>query len=170
MNVAGFDALLAGRADFVWIFRGWQGVQAELEGVGLTLFNFNDYGVPDYYTPVLVASPEGAETNTEALRAFLQATARGYTFAAENPAEAAELLMREAPAGSFPNPELVRRSQELVSSFYLAEGQAWGHQRPEFWRGFPELLLQAGVFAEASETVGAAIEDGSLFTNELLRE
>ena len=170
LNVAGFDALLSSRADFVWIFRGWQGVQAELEGVELTLFNFTDYGVPDYYTPVLVASPEGIGANAEALSAFLQATARGYTYAAENPAEAAELLLQEAPAGSFPNPELVRRSQELVSSSYIADGGTWGQQRPEFWRGFPELLLDAGVFAEASETVGAAVEGGSLFTNELLPE
>ncbi len=170
LNVAGFDALLAGRADFVWIFGGWQGVQAELEGIDLTLFNFNDYGVPDYYTPVLVASPEGIQTNAEALRAFLQATARGYTYAAENPAEAAELLLQEAPAGSFPNPELVRRSQERVSSFYIAEGQTWGVQRPDYWRGFPELLLDAGVFAEASETVRNAVGNGSLFTNELLPE
>ncbi len=168
LNVAGFDALLAGRADFVWIFAGWQGVQAELENTPLRLFNFNDYGVPDYYTPVLVASPDGAETNAAALRAFLAATARGYAYAAENPAEAAELLLESAPAGSFPNPELVRRSQEIVSGFYIAEGQSWGEQRPEYWRGFPNLLLEADVFGEASAVVGAAIEDGSLFTNELL--
>ena len=79
LNVAGFDALLAGRADFVWIFAGWQGVQAELEGTPLRLFNFNDYGVPDYYTPVLISSPDGIETNAPALRAFLAATARGST-------------------------------------------------------------------------------------------
>jgi ABC-type nitrate/sulfonate/bicarbonate transport system substrate-binding protein len=110
LNVAGFDALLAGRADFVWIFEGWQGVQAKREGIDLTLFNFNDYGIPDYYTPVLVSSPEGVENNAEALRAFLRATARGYTFAAENPAEAAELLLEAAPEGSFPDPGLVRES------------------------------------------------------------
>ena len=105
------------------------------------------------------------------LRAFLQATARGYTYAAENPAEAAELLLREAPAGSFPNPELVRRSQELVSSFYLADGGKRGDSSARSsGAAFRSLLLQAGVFAEASETVGAAVENGSLFTNELLTE
>ena len=168
LNVAGFDALLAGRADFVWLFAGWQGVQAELEGTPLRLFNFNDYGVPDYYTPVLISSPDGIETNAASLRAFLAATARGYAYAAEHPAEAAELLLESAPAGSFPNPELVRRSQEIVSDFYIAEGQAWGEQRAEYWRGFPNLLLDANVFDEATGVVGAAIEDGSLFTNELL--
>ena len=88
--------------------------------------------------------------------------------AAEHPAEAAELLLESAPAGSFPNPELVRRSQAVVSGFYIAEGQVWGEQRAEYWRGFPNLLLEADVFGEASAVVGAAIADGSLFTNELL--
>lgn len=169
LNVAGFDALLAGRADFVWIFEGWQGVQAQREGIDLTLFNFNDYGIPDYYTPVLVSSPEGVKHNAEALRAFLRATARGYTFAAENPAEAAELLLEATPE-SFPDPDLVRDSQKLVSTFYIADAQAWGHQRPELWRGYQGLLLDANVFGEANDAVRKAVADGTLFTNELLPE
>ncbi len=168
LNVAGFDALLAGRADFVWIFRGWQGVQAEREGIDLTLFNFSDYGVPDYYTPVLVSSPDGVKNNSSALETFLQATARGYTFAANHPAEAAELLLEAAPAGSFPDPELVLESQKLVSTFYLAGGQAWGQQQPEKWTGYPTLLLDAGVFGETTEAVHQAVEAGTLYTNELL--
>jgi ABC-type nitrate/sulfonate/bicarbonate transport system substrate-binding protein len=170
LNVAGFDALLAGRADFVWIFEGWQGVLAKREGVELTLFNFKDYGVPDYYTPNLVSSAETIQNNPEALRAFLRATARGYTFAAENPEEAAELLLQTAPVGSFPDPDLVRDSQRFVSRHYIAEGEAWGHQRPEMWRGYQTLLLDAGVYGEATEVLRRAVEDGSLYTNELLPE
>lgn len=168
LNVAGFDALLAGRADFVWIFEGWQGVQAEREGVELTLFNFNDYGIPDYYTPNLVSSAEIIENNPEALRAFLEATARGYTFAAENPEEAAELLLQTAPAGSFPDPGLVRDSQRFVSRHYIAEGEGWGHQRLEMWTGYQTMLLDAGVYGEATEVLRRAVEDGSLYTNALL--
>ncbi len=168
LNVAGFDALLAGRADFVWIFEGWQGVQAKREGIDLTLFNFNDYGIPDYYTPVLVSSAATIEQNPEALRAFLEATARGYTFAAENPAEAAELLIETAPEGSFPDPDLVRDSQKLVSSFYIADGGAWGQQRPEMWRGYQTMLLDAGVYGDKTAALRKAVENGALFTNELL--
>ncbi len=170
LNVAGFDALLAGRADFVWIFEGWQGVQAEREGIELTLFNFNDYGVPDYYTPNLVSSAETIENNPEALRAFLRATARGYTFAAENPEEAAELLIETAPAGSFPDPDLVRDSQRFVSRVYIADGEVWGHQRPELWRGYQTMLLDAGVYGDKTAVLRRAVEDGSLYTNELLPE
>lgn len=168
LNVAGFGALLAGRADFVWIFEGWQGVQAEREGVELTFFNFKDYGIPDYYTPNLVSSAEIVKNSPEALRAFLEATARGYTFAAENPAEAAELLLATAPAGSFPDPGLVRDSQQFVSQHYLADGEPWGHQRPEMWRGYQTMLLDAGVYGDATDALRRAVEDGSLYTNALL--
>ena len=168
LNVAGFDALLAGRADFVWIFRGWQGVQAAREGTALTLFNFKDYGVPDYYTPVLVASPDGINNKTDALKAFLRATTKGYTYAAKHPAKAADLLLQAAPEGSFPDPGLVRESQKLVSSFYLAEGQAWGQQSSEKWTGYPALLLDAGVFGDKTEAVRQAVEADTTFTNELL--
>ena len=168
LNVAGFDALLAGRADFVWIFRGWQGVQAEREGTALTLFNFKDYGVPDYYTPVLVASPDGLKNKADALKAFLRATAKGYTYAAEHPAEAADLFLQAAPGGSFPDPGLVRESQRLVSSFYLAQGEVWGQQRPEMWVGYPTLLLDAGVFGDKTEAVRHAVKAKTTFTNGLL--
>jgi ABC-type nitrate/sulfonate/bicarbonate transport system substrate-binding protein len=168
LNVAGFDALLAGRADFVWIFEGWQGVQAEREGIELTLFNFNDYGIPDYYTPNLVSSVEAIENEGEALRAFMAATSRGYTFAAENPEEAAELLLEAAPAGSFPDPDLVRDSQQVVSQHYIAEGEPWGHQRPVMWQGYQGMLLDAGVYGDKTDVLREALEDGSLYTNELL--
>lgn len=170
LNVAGFDALLAGRADFVWIFEGWQGVQAEREGIALRLFNFTEYGIPDYYTPNLVSSQSTIESKGDALRAFMAATSRGYTFAAENPEEAAELLLEAAPAGSFPDPDLVRESQAFVSQYYIKEGEAWGFQRAEMWQGYQGMLLDAGVYGDKTEALRAAVEDGSLYTNDLLPE
>lgn len=168
LDVAGFDALLAGRADFVWIFEGWQGVQAKREGIDLTLFNFSDYGVPDYYTPNLVSSASTIDAKADALEAFMAATARGYSYAAEHPAEAAELLIETAPAGSFPDPGLVRESQQFVSQYYAAPGEVWGQQRPKLWQGYQKLLLEAGVFGDAAAQVRQAVEDGSLYTNALL--
>lgn len=168
LNVAGFDALLAGRADFVWIFEGWQGVQAERESIELRLFNFTDYGIPDYYTPNLVSSASTIGSQNDALKAFMVATSRGYTFAAKYPEEAAELLIETAPAGSFPDPDLVRESQRFVSQHYLAEGEVWGFQRPAMWQGYQGMLLDAGVYGDKTEALRAAVEDGSLYTNELL--
>jgi ABC-type nitrate/sulfonate/bicarbonate transport system substrate-binding protein len=165
LNVSGFDALLAGFADIVWIFAGWQGIQAELEDIDLRLFNFTDYGLPDYYTPVLATSPEALETMPERLQAFIDATSRGYTFAANNPTEAAELLLETTPAGTFPNAELVRRSQAFVSQYYLLEDNPWGYQDPEKWQGYPNLLLAADVFSDTDGNPVSNLDTSALFTN-----
>lgn len=168
LNTFGFDALLAGFADIVWIFEGWQGVQAELEGIDVRLFNFSDYGLPDYYTPVFITSPDTASAHPERLQAFVDATARGYTFAAENPAEAARILLETTPPGTFPNPELVRRSQDFVSQFYLSDTDRWGYQDPAMWQGYPDLLLDAGVFTDVDGDPVRDLDVSALFTNRFI--
>lgn len=170
LGVAGFDALLAGRADFIWIYEGWDGIRAEREGIELRLFNFVDYGIPDHYNPVLTASPDTIEQNADALRAFLKATSQGYTFAAENPAEAAELLIETAPPGSFPEPGLVRDSQAFVSRVYAPADGPWGVQDLEHWQGFGKFLLNAEVFTDANGNAVRDLDFESLYTNDLLPE
>ncbi len=168
LSVSGFEALLSGAADIVWIFEGVQGVQAELENIELRLFNFTDYGLPDYYTPVLASSPALIEASPESLQAFLAATARGYMFAADNPPEAAQLLIEGTPPGTFPNPELVNASQLFAANYYLTLSQPWGYQDPALWEGYPRLLLEAGVFTNANGEVVRDLDVSALFTNDLL--
>ncbi|MEM7736201.1 MAG: ABC transporter substrate-binding protein [Deinococcota bacterium] len=168
LSVSGFEALLSGAADIVWIFEGVQGVQAELEDIELRLFNFTDYGLPDYYTPVLASSPELIEASPEPLRAFLAATAKGYMFAVDNPSEAAQLLIEGTPPGTFPNLELVEASQRFATDYYVTVGQAWGYQNPALWEGYPQLLLEAGVFTDTDGQVVSDLDVSALFTNALL--
>lgn len=170
LGTAGFDALLGGRADFIWIYEGWDGVRAQREGIDLRLFNFVDYGIDDHYNPVFTASPEAVEERPEPLRAFLEATRRGYAFASDHPAEAAEMLLETAPEGSFSDPGLVRDSQAFVSQVYTEEGQPWGVQRREKWTGFGEFLVSAGVFTDPDGNVVQDLDFETLYTNELLPE
>ncbi len=104
LTVAGFDAVLTGRVDLAWVFEGWQGVQAERAGGSLTMFNFNDYGVPDYYTPVLTAHPDALHTNAEALRAFLRATSRATLSPPKTPLRLPSCFWRLRPPVRFPTP------------------------------------------------------------------
>lgn len=168
LGVSGFDALLSERADFIWIYEGWDGVRAQHEGIDLRLFNFVDYGIDDHYNPVFTATPEQVEARPEALSAFLEATRRGYEFAAERPDEAAEMLLEGAPDGSFSNPELVRDSQAYVSEVYRDGERPWGVQTEAKWRGFTEFLVEAGVFTDADGEVVEHLEIDALYTNALL--
>lgn len=76
----------------------WEGVAAQRAGVDLNVFKLADYGIPYCYSPVLAAHPQTLAQNPDLVKSFLAATARGYEYAAEHPAEAAELLCSEVAA------------------------------------------------------------------------
>ena len=83
--------------DLAWIFEGWDGVQAQLKGVDLSLVRLYGSCVPDYYTPVIIAGQTTLAEKGDLARRFLAATSRGYVYAAENPEEAAEILLKHRP-------------------------------------------------------------------------
>jgi len=108
-------------------FMGWDGVQAELKGVDLAVFPLAGSCVPDYYTPVLIAGESTLANQADLTRRFLRATVRGYEYAIENPAEAAEILLKYSPES---DPELVRASQAYLSPRYQDDAAEWGLQEP----------------------------------------
>lgn len=87
-------ALAANQTDAIWVFQGWGGINADVEGVDCDYFAFSDINpVFDYYTPVIIANNDYLAENPDQAKAFMEATAKGYEFAAENPDEAAQILI-----------------------------------------------------------------------------
>ncbi|HLE03568.1 MAG TPA: ABC transporter substrate-binding protein, partial [Anaerolineales bacterium] len=123
----------AGQIDLAWIFRGWQGIQAEQRNIDLDMVMMEDWFecIPDYYTPVLIASESTLSLRPALVRAFLAAVSRGYTFAIQDPEAAAAILLRVAPELE---PALVQASQAWLSPRYQAEAPRWGEQRLEVWQ------------------------------------
>ena len=150
----------AGQIDLAWIFRGWQGIQAEQQGIDLDLVMMEDWldCIPDYYTPVLIASETTLIERPEVVRAFLAAVARGYEFAIANPEEAATILLQAAPEL---DPTLVQASQVWLSARYQAEAPRWGEQRLEVWQAYSNWMVEHGILA-------TAIDASTAFTNEFL--
>jgi len=88
------------RFDYVWIFEGWDGIRArEVEGKEISTIKFKDHldCIPDWYTPVIIASESLIADDPELVRAFLAATARGYEVAGEDPEASAAALLAGAP-------------------------------------------------------------------------
>jgi ABC-type nitrate/sulfonate/bicarbonate transport system substrate-binding protein len=154
--------------DFVWIFTGWEGIQAKREGIEITTFDLRDYGIPDYSTPNIISSPETIEKKREALKRFMAATAKGYEFARQNPDEAARILIDTAPPQTFADEELVRESQRYLSPLYQDEGKDWGVQEPDFWRKYPQFMLENQAVTDSSGKPVGSLDFDSLFTNEFL--
>ena len=147
--------------DFAWIFEGWTGVEAQLKGIEL---NYIDLGKEnealDYYTPVIITNEKNISENPELVKAFMEATSRGYESAIENPQEAAQILIDNAPEL---NPELVKKSQEFLSAKYQDDAEKWGLQKKDVWENYTNWLYE-------NELIGEKIEVEKAYTNEFLPE
>jgi ABC-type nitrate/sulfonate/bicarbonate transport system substrate-binding protein len=148
------------RVDFVWLFYAWDGIRAQQQGFKTSFLMLKDYTncVPDYYTPILITNEDMIKNQPDVVRAFVQATARGYVFAIQNSAEAADILLKAAPDL---DPKLVKESAQWLAPQFQADAPRWGEQRAEIWQGFTDFLVKNGVLKETIEVKPA-------FSNEFL--
>ena len=140
-------ALAAHQTDAVWVFYGWSGINAEVEGVDCDYWSFRDLtGELDYYTPVILANNQFLEESPDVARAFLAATEKGYRFAIENPEDAAEMLIAGDTTGALEDSrELVSASQKWISDQYIADAEQWGRIDPARWGAFYGWLYKNGL-------------------------
>lgn len=155
-------ALAAHQTDAVWVFYGWSGINADLEEVPCDYWAFRDQAEElDYYTPVILANNAFLAESPETAKAFLEASAKGYAYAAEHPQEAADLLIEGDTTGSLDDArDLVYASQEWLSKEYIADADEWGVFDADRWNAFYGWLYTNGLTAHDLTGTG--------FTNEYL--
>ena len=138
------SALKSGSVDAIWIFYGWAGVAAEVAGLETDYFAFKDIDpVFDYYTPVIIGNTDWMKANPYAASAFLSAMKKGYEFAAENPDEAADILLRYAPEL---DEALVKASQKYLSKEYISDASQWGYIDASRWNAFYKWISDNKLF------------------------
>jgi ABC-type nitrate/sulfonate/bicarbonate transport system substrate-binding protein len=145
LGTSAYEALYAGQVDFTEPFVAWEGIEAELRGEPLKTFAYTDYGFPDAYNVILIGNTPWLQANPDLARRFVQAAQRGYQLAADDPDRAAQLLS-DANPGAFTEPELVTRSQQMLSTSYLRDesGQV-GTQTLEKWQGYSGWVVDSGA-------------------------
>ena len=142
------SALQSGSVDAIWIFYGWAGVACEVAGLDTDYFEFADIDpVFDYYTPVIIGNNAWLDENPETAKAFMEALSKGYTYAAQNPKEAADILMDAAPELKS-NSDLVYASQEYLAAEYIADAARWGEFDANRWAAFFNWLNENNLLVE----------------------
>jgi ABC-type nitrate/sulfonate/bicarbonate transport system substrate-binding protein len=167
LNIDSIEALKSKQIDFVWIYQGWEGIQAQREGLKLNEFYITDNGIPDYYTPTIITSPNEIKQQPDLLKRFMAATARGYEFARTNAKESAQILL-DQNKGAFPDPGLVFASQDYLSPRYADPGRKWGLQDAAAWHGYPNFMLSAGAVQDAAGKPIKSINFDQLYSNQFL--
>lgn len=145
-------AKLAAGADFVWTYYAWDNIAAELRGVDLGYLPLRELNpIFDYYAPNIISSKEFIREHPERLRRFLRAAAKGYRDAAQNPEEAAQILLSYAPEL---DPELVQRSQQWLAPYTLDAQGRWGHQELQRWQALAQWFYDAKLTQSLSPAEG----------------
>ena len=161
-------ALVTREVDAAWCWLTWEGVKADIDGVDLNQFLFDEYEIPYGYNPVLTAHRNWIDKNGDVLRRFLEATASGFRFAMKNPDEAARLLIKTANHPTLTNRNFVEQSQQMVSGYYLdGEGQ-WGLMHRNIWMSFLNWLIRNRMLTDSNGEVIQKMDVDKLFTNEFL--
>src|SRR2546421_11391708 len=171
LDVDAMQALESHRIDFVWVFEGWEVIQANRAGVKLNVFPITNYGVADYYTPNLITSPNEIKQKPALLHKFMAATACGYEYARTHAHESAQMLINEAnrtAPGTFPDTGLVLASQAFLSTRYADPGRKWGWQDRAPWHGYPQFILNSGGVGDASGKPVHSMNFDALYTNQFL--
>ncbi len=155
-----FPLMEKDRIDFVWLFYAWDGIRAKQQGLNVDFLMLKDYTkcVPDYYTPLLITNEDMIKNQPNVVKAFVQATARGYAYAIQHPDEAADILIKAVPDL---DAKLVKESAEWLAAEFQAEAPRWGEQKAEIWQGFSDFLVKNGALKTPIDVKAA-------FTNDFL--
>nr|AHF22067.1 Thi5-like protein [Pyramimonas parkeae] len=141
-----WNTLLEGKADATWVFMNWEGVEARMKGVDLNAFYLQDFGIPYAYAPCMLAHPDTLTEEPDMVKKFLNATAQGFEWAAAHPVEAADILVAGAKETGFDlDAEMVRISQQDISSAYLDENGKWGRMKADRWDAYLDWLSDSGL-------------------------
>ena len=168
LGVDAMQALESHQVDFVWVFEGWEVIQAQRQGVKLNVFPITNYGVPDYYTPNIITGPNEIKQKSDLLHRFMAATTKGYDYARTNSAASAQILIKSVTPGTFPDTGLVTASQQFLSPRYVDPNRKWGWQDASSWHGYPQFMLNSNGILNASGKPIHSMNFDTLYTNQFL--
>jgi len=142
---------------------------AEPDELGLNAFYLDGYDVPYGYTPLLLARPETIQ-NDAGLSDFLDAIARGYQFAGNNPQKAAEILYEEATGMDKDYPDFLAESQQRIADAYLTDNGEWRTMDYRRWQSFVDWLSDNEILTiiDGEAIPATELDTGELYTNTLL--
>ena len=123
--------------------------QMEEEGFSVNWFDLDEYGVPTYYEGVFLANDDAIENDSETLKAFLRASAKGFADMKANPEEALQILLTNQNEENFPLSETVeRKSVEVLLPMMETADAAFLSQSDECWQENIDWMLEQGLISE----------------------
>ena len=153
-------ALIGGRVDAILGgFQNIEGVDLRLRGLDPRIVPVDQLGVPTYDELVLVARKSTVDDHPEAIRAFIEALARGTDYARAHPQTAANAVLS---AGMGLDP-MQTRAEVAATLPLLAprQGRPYGYMDPNTWAAYAQWMA-------GHDLISSAPAPSAVLTNELL--
>ncbi len=123
--------------------------QMEEEGFSVNWFDLDEYGVPTYYEGVFLANDDAIESDSETLKAFLRASAKGFADMKADPEAALKILLNHQNEENFPLSETVeRKSMEVLLPMMETADAAFLSQSDACWQENIDWMLEQGLISE----------------------
>jgi putative hydroxymethylpyrimidine transport system substrate-binding protein len=154
-------AMLSGSVDAtLGAYWNYEAIQLAQLGKHPNVIRVNEAGVPTYDELVLVVRESTLVNHPDVIRRLVQAMARGYQSAREDPKAAVANLVRANP-GLDPKLQTASVDATLSAFFPSNPSDPWGWQDPARWNAFGQWMLNHHLISNP-----AAVTDAS--TNEEL--
>ncbi len=134
-------------------------VHAILGGDQVTAIYLSDYGIETYTNPIFTTAQRIAE-NPDLVQRFVRATLKGYQYAIENPAEAAQFVLQYDP-----ELDLTGQISTVEATIPLIDtGDAHiGLMDQNVWQITQDILL-------AQDVISSAVDLNKVYTNEFITD
>ena len=152
-------AVISGHADAVMgAYWTHETIIAVREGYPVDILRVEDWGVPDFYELVMVASEETVANEPELVAGFLKAVQHGYEEAIADPEAALDILMTAYP-------ETDRAVEEEGMKLLIP---AWTDGVPSFGVQSPERWSTYGDWMKARNLIAAELDVEEAYNTTLL--
>jgi putative hydroxymethylpyrimidine transport system substrate-binding protein len=157
----GFDlapALISGKVDAV-VGAYWthESILLENEGYPVNIMRMEEWGVPDYYELVLVASEDALKDRADVVERFLRAVRRGYEEAISDPQGGVDVLLKGT--NEEVDEAVERPGADLLAPVWSTGAAGFGDQDAARWDSFTRWMQANGMLS-------ADVKGADAFTNQ----
>lgn len=121
----------------------------EKEGFAIRTIDPTQYGVPDYYELVLIASEQTVKEKAETIRKFWRAAQRGQQYVMAHPDEGLKILLAHQEQAFPLDAEVEKKSLQMLLPRMDAGDKPFGWQDAASWEAVASWMQKSGLIRQA---------------------
>ncbi|KHD86745.1 ABC transporter substrate-binding protein [Bacillus ginsengihumi] len=129
----------------------------EKEGHPMKAFSPTEYGVPDYYELVFVASEKALKQKKDMYKKFMAAASKGQQYVKNHPKQSLNILLKHEEKSAPLDKQVETKSLNILLPLMDAKKQPFGYQDANTWKKVGDWLYQQKLLKSKIDTKSAYV-------------